>query len=65
MFYSLDHLDELPDKVKHYLKEPEELKEIAQRGWNYAQDTQTWQYLAQQMAEIMEKSRVRRTILES
>lgn len=57
LFYSLDHLDELPDKVKHYLKEPEELKEIAQRGWNYAQDTQTWQYRAQQMAEIMEKSR--------
>lgn len=57
LFYSLEHLDELPDKVKHYLKEPEKLKEIAQRGWNYAKDTQTWQHRARQMAEIMERSR--------
>lgn len=57
LFYSLDHLNELPDKVKRYLKEPEELKQIAQRGWNYAKDAQTWQNRARQMAKIMESSR--------
>lgn len=53
LFYSLEHLEELPDKVKRYLKEPGELRAIANRGWNYAKDTQTWQHRAWQLAEIM------------
>lgn len=54
LLYSLEHLEELPDKVKHYLQQSEELKEIAARGYVYAKDTQTWQCRAKQLAaEIM------------
>lgn len=54
LMYSLDELEELPDKVKYYLNHPEKLKEIANQGYLYAKDTQTWQYRARQMAEVME-----------
>lgn len=53
LFYSLERLEELPDKVKQYLKEPEELKAIAHRGYLYAMDTQTWQQRTQKLAEFM------------
>lgn len=56
IFYSLEHLEELPDKVKYYLGEPKELKEIAGRGYQYAKDTQTWQYRARQLKEIIDGS---------
>lgn len=55
IFYSLEHLEELPDRVKGYLREPEKLKRIAHNGYEYAKDTQTWQYRAKQLLEIMEK----------
>ncbi|MBO5486459.1 MAG: glycosyltransferase family 1 protein, partial [Eubacterium sp.] len=55
IFYSLEHLEELPDRVKGYLREPEKLKWIAHNGYEYAKDTQTWQYRAKQLLEIMEK----------
>lgn len=54
LFYSLDSLEKLPDKVKYYLNHPKKLKEIADQGYLYAKDTQTWQYRARQMAEVME-----------
>lgn len=53
LLYSLEHLEQLPDKVKHYLQQPEELKKIAGRGYAYARDEQTWQYRARQLAEII------------
>ncbi len=54
IFYSLDHLEELPEKVKHYLARPEGLQEIAARGYGYAKNTQTWQCRAKQLVlEIM------------
>lgn len=56
LFYSLEHLEELPEKVEYYLQHPAELKEIAHRGNLYAKDTQTWQYRARQVAEIIEES---------
>lgn len=55
LLYHLERLDEFPDKVKYYLQQPEELKEVAARGYAYAKDTQTWQYRARQLAEIMDK----------
>lgn len=55
LLYSLEQLKELPDKVKHYLQQPDELKRIAERGYKYAKDTQTWQYRAKQLVEIMER----------
>lgn len=55
LIYSLEHLQELPGKVRHYLQRPRELKEIAARGYAYAKDTQTWRYRAGQLAEIIER----------
>ncbi len=55
LIYSLEQLEELPQKVKKYLQNPEEMKRIAQRGYEYAQDTQTWQYRAGQLMELMEQ----------
>ena len=54
LFYSLDNLEELPDKVKWYLNQPKRLQEIAENGYEYAKDTQTWQYRAMQLIEIIE-----------
>lgn len=54
ILYSLDHLEELPDRIKAYLREPEKLREIGQRGYAYARDTQTWQCRARQLADIIE-----------
>ena len=54
ILYSLEHLEELPDKIRYYLQKPEELKEIAHRGYLYAKDTQTWQYRAGQLGDIIE-----------
>ena len=55
LIYSLEQLEELPQKVKKYLQNPEEMKRIAQRGYEYAQDTQTWQCRAVQLMELMEQ----------
>ncbi len=54
LIYSLENLRELPDKVQHYLRHPKELREVADRGYAYAKDTQTWRYRARRLAEIME-----------
>lgn len=55
LLYSLDRLEELVHKIMHYQEEPQELKAIAQRGYAYAKDTQTWQSRARRLAtEIME-----------
>lgn len=55
IFYSLKELEQLPAKIKKYLQEPERLQQIARQGYEYAKITQTWQYRAKQLAEIMEK----------
>ena len=55
IFYSLKNLEQLPAKIKKYLQEPERLQKIARQGYEYAKITQTWQYRAKQLAEIMEK----------
>ena len=54
LLFSLDRLEQLPEMVKEYLQKPEELREIARNGYEYAKDTQTWQYRAKQLIEIME-----------
>lgn len=54
LIYSLEHLQDLPDKVRHYLRSQEELSAVAARGYAYAKDTQTWQHRAGQLADIIE-----------
>lgn len=54
LFYSLENLEELPDKIRWYLKNPEGLERIAENGYQYAMNTQTWQHRAEQLIEIME-----------
>lgn len=53
LFYSLNRLAELPDIVKYHLQKPAELKNIAHKGYLCAKDTQTWQYRAEQVANII------------
>lgn len=55
LLFSLDRLEELPDKVKHYLGQTEKLREIAAGGYAYAKDTQTWSCRARQLAGILEE----------
>lgn len=57
LIYSLEQLQELPGKVQHYLRSPQELREVAVRGYAYAKDTQTWQHRAVQLAEIIQGKR--------
>ncbi len=53
LLYSLESLETLPDKVKHFQQKPEELRAIARRGRDYAWETQTWQRRALQLMEII------------
>ena len=55
IFYSLKDLEQLPAKIKKYLQEPERLQKIARQGYEYAKVTQTWQYRAKQLAEMIQK----------
>ncbi len=54
LIYSLDNLEELPSKVKEYLRDEERLKEIAEKGYEYAKNNHTWQCRAWQLARLIE-----------
>lgn len=54
ILFSLDQIDELPDKLHFYLQNPKLLKEIASQGYEYAKNTQTWQARANQLIKIAE-----------
>ena len=54
LLYSLDDLEELPEKINWYLEHPKELEQIAKNGFAYAKNTQTWQQRAGQLIAIME-----------
>ncbi len=54
LLYSLEYLQDLPGKIKKYLQKPQELKEIAGRGYEYARDAQTWKHRAYQLADLIE-----------
>ncbi|MFP3153763.1 glycosyltransferase [Lachnospiraceae bacterium ZAX-1] len=54
IMYSLDALEDLPQKVKYYLDHPKVLEEIAQKGYEYAEGAQDWTNRARWMAEIIE-----------
>lgn len=54
LLFSLENLQELPKKIKWYLNEPEQLRKIAENGYYYAKETQTWQCRAKQMIEMIE-----------
>lgn len=56
LLFHLQHLEELPDKLRFYLSHPEKLKEIAQQGYHDAENTQTWQYRAVQLINIIESN---------
>lgn len=54
LIYSLDDLKKLPMKIKWYLSHPKEMERVAENGFKYAINTQTWQNRAKQLMEIME-----------
>lgn len=53
LLFSVDELEQLPEKISWYMGQPKLLEQIAQRGYQYAKDTQTWQYRARQLLDMM------------
>lgn len=56
LLFSLDNMDELPDKISWYLGQTDCMEQIAENGYQYAKDSQTWQYRALQLMKIIEES---------
>ena len=46
LFYDLNHMDEISSMVDSHLDKPDELKKIAQGGFNIANANHTWANIA-------------------
>ena len=53
--FSLTHLEELPEKIKVLLEQPDLREEIAQKGYLKAQKEHTWRCRAGQLIELAER----------
>jgi glycosyltransferase involved in cell wall biosynthesis len=64
--YSLDRIEQLPDKVAYYLEHLDEAERIAKQGYAWAKERHTWRNRAEQFIEFFEKMdsdvRVNKTI---
>ena len=54
LFFSLDNLEELADKVCWCLENEKSMKEIAENGYEYARGSQTWKHRTNRLIEIIE-----------
>lgn len=54
-YYDLEHVDELPDKVKDLLQNEKKMQDIVARGMAKVLDMHTWAERAEQVAEWFEK----------
>ena len=61
--FSLSHLEELPEKIKVLLKQPELRKEIAQKGYLKAQKEHTWHSRAGQLIKLAESDNAGRSMI--
>lgn len=53
IFYDLQHIDELPDKVKTLLNQPDKLEALAQNGYRLTMDQHTWIERAKTLHEML------------
>lgn len=53
ILFSLDRLDELPDKLHDYMQRPELLKDIAMQGFFTVKDAHTWQHRTFEFIELV------------
>ena len=59
IFYDLQRLEELPDRVKTLLEDPERLERIAANAYTCAKEDHTWQHRA---AALLETLKIRKEI---
>lgn len=55
IFYDLEHIDELPDKVRPFLDQPDLLENPAQNGYELTMKNHTWISRAETLHEILLK----------
>lgn len=55
ILYSLQELQEMPQKVAYYLEHLDEAAGIAQRGYQWARENHTWKNRAEQFLRIFQK----------
>lgn len=51
IFYDLEHLEELPDKVRRILKQPDKMKTLSDNGFAFVQKSHTWIQRAKELHE--------------
>lgn len=54
LFYSLKELQKLPDKIRNWLENEEELEQVADAGYTYAKDQHTWKSRVEALIRMME-----------
>jgi hypothetical protein len=55
LLYNLDHLEQLPDKLRYYMEHEEEAEGIAASGQELALSKHTWEHRAQELLEYFNK----------
>jgi spore maturation protein CgeB len=55
LLYNLDHLEQLPDKLRYYMEHEEEAQRIAASGKELALSKHTWEHRAQELLEYLNK----------
>lgn len=55
ILYSLQELQEMPQKVAYYLEHLDEAASIAQKGYQWARENHTWKNRAEQFLRIFQK----------
>ena len=53
LFYKLDHIEELPEKIRYYMENEELAKRVAEAGFHQAQERHTWAKRAEEMADML------------
>ena len=57
VLYQMNELKKIPDLLQKLLKDEERLKKIARRGYEWAAENGTWQIRAQELIELVDRSR--------
>lgn len=58
MFYYLDRLEELPDRVTGLLGQPEKAKEMIAEAYSFASQSHTWEHRAMELHEYISNSNI-------
>jgi spore maturation protein CgeB len=55
IFYELDELDKLPDKLRYYMEHDDEAERIASNGYKLALEKHTWDNRAQELVKYLNR----------